>query len=93
VSDDFILEEVLVWGRVDTFEVAYDVFSMAGGPVFIGGRGGGLDMAAGFVCNLGWWFGRDYGLVRGDGVILELVTNRGGANVLLLPVFFGAGNR
>jgi hypothetical protein len=45
-------------------------------------------MVAGFVCNLGWWFGRDYGLVRGDGVILELVMNRGGANVLLLPVFF-----
>jgi hypothetical protein len=53
----------------------------------------GLDMAAGFVCNPGWWSGRDYGLVRGDGDILELVTNRGGANVLLLPVFFGVGNR
>jgi hypothetical protein len=50
-------------------------------------------MAARFVCNLGWRFGRDYGLVQGGGVILELVTNRGGANVLLLPVFFGAGNR
>jgi hypothetical protein len=66
---------------------------MAGGPVFIGGRGGGLDMAAGCVCNLGWQFGRDYGLVRGDGVILELVLGRGVANVLMFPVFFGAGNR
>jgi hypothetical protein len=50
-------------------------------------------MAAGFVCNLGWRFGRDYGLIRGDGVLLELVMNRGGANVLLLPVCFGAGDR
>jgi hypothetical protein len=40
------------------------VFFLAGGPVFIGGRSGGLDMAAGFVCNLGWRFGGDYGLVR-----------------------------
>jgi hypothetical protein len=43
-------------------------------------------MDAGFVCKLGWrWrFGGDYGLFWGD-------TNRGGANVLLLPVIFGAG--
>jgi hypothetical protein len=26
-------------------------------------------------------------------VILELVTSQGGVNILLLPVFFGVGNR
>jgi hypothetical protein len=45
------------------------------------------------VCNLGWRFGRDYRLVQGDGVILELVLGRGVATVPMLPVFFGAGNR
>jgi hypothetical protein len=66
---------------------------LEGGFVFIGGRGDSLDVDAGFVCDLGWRFDRDFGLVRGDGVILELVSSRGIMTALMLPVFFGAGYR